>query len=265
MAGGGVETPRQAADRARAELASLIDRQMSPLGLPALDALAPARGGRVLDVGCGAGETLMQLAYWVGSLGQVVGVDVGPRVLAVARARTARLSHVTVVRRDASKLTTSTGCFDAIYSRFGIMFFRSPVRAFTGLRRLLRPDGRIGFVCWRPWRENELDRLPVEAAGLTAMVDETPFSFDRPDVIGGVLRSAGFTDVVVEPFDADVSSGGVDAMLEVALRVGALGSILRRMPVPGAESNVRAALAEREREGRVGLRAATWIVTATNR
>ena len=80
-----LSTSQDLGDQARAELADLIDLQMSPLGLAAIDALAPAEGQTVLDIGCGAGQTILQLMDRVGPAGRVIGVDLAPRVLAVAR------------------------------------------------------------------------------------------------------------------------------------------------------------------------------------
>jgi SAM-dependent methyltransferase len=255
---------RNLGDEARAEQAPLIDLQMSPLGLAAMDALAPAHGQTVLDVGCGAGETLVQLAERVGETGRVVGVDVGPRVLEIARSKTAHLPHVTVLRDDAANLALPEDSFDGIYSRFGIMFFADPVAAFLNLRRMLRCQGRIGFVCWRSIEENELDAFPVQAAGLSIGSETAPFSFQKADTIHGLLRSAGFHQIDIDAHDAAVSSGGIDEMLTVITRVGALGMVLRETPalLPHVEPRVRAALAAREVEGKVSLGTATWIVTA---
>ncbi|GAA0305711.1 hypothetical protein GCM10009087_14520 [Sphingomonas oligophenolica] len=113
-------------------------------------------------------------------------------------------------------------------------------------------------------RENELDFGPVEAAGLGAMVDSTPFSFESADTIDQLLRAAGFHDITITANDSRVSSGDADAMVKVVTRVGALGKILREAPalLPEAEPLVRAALSAREQGGKVSLRAATWIVTA---
>jgi SAM-dependent methyltransferase len=252
-------------DEARAELAELIDLQMSPLGLAAIDALAPERGQAVLDVGCGAGETILQLAERVGNTGRVVGVDVAPRVLDVARNRTDHLRQVTLLQEDAANLALPNGSFDGIYSRFGIMFFADPSRAFSNMRRMLKRHGKIGFVCWRSFDENELDFFPVQAAGLSLDADTAPFSFDNSDTIKNVLRSAGFDRIAVEPHDTSVSSGSTEAMLQVLTRVGALGMILRGTPalLPHVKPQVLAALAAREADGKVSLRSATWIVTAT--
>lgn len=252
-------------DEARAELAELIDRQMSPLGLAAMDALVPRPGHTVLDVGCGAGQTVMQLADRVGTHGRVIGVDIGQRVLAVARVRTANLSQVTLLQEDAAALDLPEGSVDGIYSRFGMMFFDDPVAALSNMRRMLKRGGRIGFVCWRSIQENELDFVPLNAANLAIPIDDAPFSFERSDTIEALLESSGFGDVTIEAVDKTVSSGGIEAMLNVLTRVGALGKILRNNPVLLSEAlpRVTAALADHEREGQVGLKAATWIVTAT--
>lgn len=114
-------------------------------------------------------------------------------------------------------------------------------------------------------QENDLDFVPVEAAGLATSIDSTPFSFEAADTIHCILHAAGFNQIVITAHDADVSSGGIEAMLKVVTRVGALGKVLRENPtlLSEAEPLVRAALSARERNGKVSLGAATWIVTAT--
>jgi SAM-dependent methyltransferase len=252
-------------DQARAELANLIDLQMSPLGTAAMNALAPAHGHIVLDVGCGAGETILQLMDRVGRTGRVIGVDWAPHVLAVARSRTSHLPQVTLLEEDAASLALPDKSIDVIFSRFGTMFFADPIMAFANLRRMLKSGGRIGFVCWRSMEENELDFFPLEAARLAAAIDDTPFSFEDAGRIDRILRSAGFDLIEIRAFDAQVSSGDAETMLKVVTRVGALGKILREAPalLPEAEPRVRIALSKRERDGKVSLGAATWIVTAT--
>jgi hypothetical protein len=152
-----------------------------------------------------------------------------------------------------------------MYSRFGMMFFNDPVAALSNMRRMLKRGGRIGFVCWRSIQENELDFVPLKAANLAIPIDDAPFSFERSDTIEALLESSGFGDISIEAVDKPVSSGGIEAMLDVLTRVGALGKILRNNPVLLSEAlpRVAAALADRERDGQVSLNAATWIVTAT--
>jgi SAM-dependent methyltransferase len=248
--------------------ADLIDRQLSPLGLAAMERLTLAPGAVVLDIGCGTGQTLLQLSDRVGPGGQVIGVDLAPLLLDVARQRSALLPQVHLIEADAQILPLPDASADAAFSRFGVMGFRDPEAAFSNLRRILRPGGALAFVCWRALTENELDHFPLAAAGLDAPVDQTPFSFADPDTIRCILTAAGFTQIAIAPHDEDVSSGGLDAMLQVLQNVGPLGRILREAPhlralaAPRLRATLSARLAGRGDPATVHLRASVWIVTA---
>ena len=78
--------------KAWAEAYERIDLQLSPLGLRAIEALGVGAGEIVLDIGCGAGQTLLQLAERVGTEGQVIGIDVAPLLLEIAKRRTEPIS-----------------------------------------------------------------------------------------------------------------------------------------------------------------------------
>jgi SAM-dependent methyltransferase len=256
----------------RAELAAqawldvvgLLDLQLSPLGLRAMDALAPRTGDVVVDVGCGAGQSVLQLAERVGAGGRVIGVDIAPRLLDMARLRAEGLAQVRFLDADAQRLDLPGRSVDAIFSRFGVMAFANPLAAFANFRRILKPSGSLAFVCWRALEANELDLLPLRATGLEAMADPTPFSFADADFLRTTLQKAGFEEVRVQADDRSVSSGTIEDMAKVLLRVGPLGRILREDPDLRAEAEplLLAALKNREEQGRVALRAATWIVTA---
>ena len=252
------------ADRARAEIADLADLQLSPLGLRAIEALSPQIGEAVLDVGCGAGQSVLQLADRVGPGGRVTGVDIGRLVLEVARRRAAGRGQVDFIECDALKLALPDCSIDRVFSRFGVMFFQDPVAAFSNFLRMMRPSGRMAFVCWRSLDENELDLFPLRAAGLEGWLDPTPFSFADSGFIRTTLQTAGFRQVTIEAHDDMVSSGDLDAMIAVLLRVGALGRIIRENPGmrAAAETRVRTALAQQGNQAAVALKAATWVVTA---
>ena len=255
---------RDLAAKAWAEVADLLDLQLSPLGLRGIKALSPCAGETILDVGCGAGQTVLQLADRVGPGGRVTGVDIAPLLLDVARRRAAGRGNVDFIACDAQRLALADHSFDGVFSRFGVMALRDPVAAFSNFRRMMKPAGRLAFVCWRSLAENELDLLALRAAGLEERLDPTPFSFADPDTIRTTLQTAGFSKVKIDAHDEMVSSGNLDSMIAVLLRVGPLGKILRENPElrAPAESRVRAALAERGAQARVALRAAIWVVSA---
>lgn len=257
-------TSRALAADAWAEACELIDLQLSPLGLRAIERLDLRGGEVVLDVGCGAGQTLLQLADRVGSEGQVIGVDIAPQLLEIARSRSAPLGRVRLIQADAQSLDLPTASVDAVFSRFGVMAFGDPGSAFANFHRMLRPSGRLGFTCWRSLEENPLDYLPLSAAGLEGMVNDEPFSFADPDHVSAILRAAGFGGIAIHAHEEAVSSGDLDAMIWMLLKVGPLGRIIRENPeLRGpAEHRVRGALEARGDRSQVSLQASIWIVTA---
>jgi SAM-dependent methyltransferase len=250
--------------KAWAEVYELIDLQLSPLGLRAIEALSLGSGDTVLDIGCGAGQTLLQLAERVGTEGQVIGVDVAPLLLEIAGRRTEPLSQVRLIQADAQNLDLQSESMDAVFSRFGVMSFDDPVAAFSNFRRLLKPSGTLAFSCWRSLHENELDHLPLSAAGIQSTVDESPFSFAAPEHVSRTLEAAGFREIIIQSHDEKVSSGDLDATTCVLLRVGPLGKIVRENPALQAiaEPRLRQALAALGDPSRVQLLASIWIVTA---
>lgn len=250
--------------RAWAEAYELIDLQLSPLGLPAIEALALRPGDTVVDIGCGAGETLLQLAERVEACGKVIGVDVAPMLLDTARQRSQRLSQVSLIQADAAFVDIPSASADAVFSRFGVMAFDDAIAAFTNFHRMLSPSGRLAFTCWRSLQENELDHFPLLAAGVGATADDRPFSLADPDYIRCTLEASGFSEITIKPHDEDVSSGDINAMASVLLTVGPLGKLVRETPAlrATAEPRVREALTALGNPAMVQLRASVWIVSA---
>lgn len=251
-----------------------LDRQIGPLGERAMAALAPEVGERAIDIGCGCGQTTMALAARVGPRGSVLGVDISHPMLEVARRRVAAagLAQVTLSEADAQTHAFAAGAFDAVFSRFGVMFFSDPAAAFANIRKALRPGGRLGFVCWRPFADNPWMMVPLTAAlqHLPPIPPPTdpfapgPFALADADRLRGFLSSAGFADIRIEPFDAMIGAPDLDQAVEVALKVGPLGALLRDQPdkadlVVGA---IRQALAAYIAAEGVRLPSATWIVRA---
>jgi SAM-dependent methyltransferase len=253
------------------EVRELLELQLAPLGRPALAALAPRPGESVLDIGCGGGETALDLARSVGPDGTVVGIDLSAAVLAFARRAAEGCERVKFVQADAQVFPFEPTSFDAAFSRFGVMFFADPTAAFVNIRRSLQPNGRLAFVCWRTLEENPLDILPLRAASVHLPPQPAhdpdapgPFAFANADRVRNILENAGFREIDIVAHDEQVGSGDLDAMLAVCSRVGALGKILRENLELRAAAlpAVRSALAAHDGPDGVRLNAATWIVTA---
>jgi hypothetical protein len=151
-----------------------------------------------------------------------------------------------------------------VFSRFGVMFFDDPVAAFGNFRRILRPSGTLAFSCWRSLQDNEIDYLPLAAAGVQSTVDEAPFSFADPERIRRTLEAAGLSQIKIERYDEKVSCGDLDATTRVLLKVGPLGKIVRENPAlrVTAEPRLRKALAALGDSSKVELGASVWIVSA---
>src|SRR3954453_14228225 len=142
-----------------AKIREPLERQLAPLGRRALAALAPQPGESVLDIGCGGGDTALELARAVAPDGTVLGVDLSAAVLAFAQRAAKGCERVRFVEADAQLFPFEPASFDAAFSRFGVMFFADQIAAFVNIRRSLKPNGRLAFVCWRALEENALDLI----------------------------------------------------------------------------------------------------------
>jgi SAM-dependent methyltransferase len=264
-----------AAGKTWAQYQESLDRQIEPLGLEAMRILAPMPGQRILDVGCGCGQSSMELAVRVGASGSVLGVDLSVPMLEVAHRRLIAdpLGGLEFRQADAQSADLGAAVFDAIYSRFGVMFFSDPVAAFLNIRRSLKRGGRMVFVCWRPLQDNPWMQIPFQAAlpflpppAPSDPAAPGPFAFADPDRVRAILASAGFHSVSTLPFDALIGGGDLDQTLALTMRLGPLGTALREHPERKGrvEAAVRNALSAHATARGVLMPGAVWIVIAHN-
>jgi len=252
-----------------------MEPQLAPLGLAAVEAAAPKPGERVIDIGCGTGTTSLRIADMVGDRGYVLGVDVSEPLVEAARRNAVRRPNVQFLLGDASQHRLEGG-FDLLFSRFGVMFFADPAAAFRHLRAALKPGGRLAFVCWRPFKENEWAFLPFMAAVPHLPPIERPspnapgpFALGDDQRVKTILGEAGFKDIAVKPLDRTMDPGStVDSAASFASDTGPISRVLNDASPEqrqAAIASIRHLFEHRAAEGKsLALAAACWIVTARN-
>ena len=246
-------------------------------GALAIGALGLEPGRRVLDIGCGTGSTTRALAAIVAPGGDALGVDISQAMVEIARAQASETSSGTA-RFEVADVQVDDlhgERFDAAFSRFGVMFFADPAVAFTRVRELLEPGGRLAFASWQDLFLNEWMFVPGAAVvGVTGELppmpapgEPGPFSLSGVDRIEALLSAAGFEDIVVEPRSeiVELPSSEVESIVEMSRSVGPVREALR-----GADEALTAQLLEAVRnaleakvtDGVLQLSAAAHIVTA---
>lgn len=264
---------KTAGGQAWVEHEALMDRLNRPVGDRVADRAAARPGARVLDIGCGAGATTLDMARRLGPTGTCVGVDVSDALLELGRqrAREAGVANAEFLTADAQTHDFGDGTFDAAISRYGVMFFADPDAAFENLRRALRPESVLAFACWRAPADNPLTQVPLEAAApflaepLRAPTEGPGrFAFADPERVRGILQRSGWREIDIAPLDVPTPLS-LDEMLTLSLKLGLLGALLPTLDEV-TRGRIEHAVAERFAQhavdGRIALSAACWLVTA---
>jgi len=257
----------------------LVSGGLGAHGEEALRIHPPAAGERVLDIGCGFGETTLRIADLVGPEGSVLGFDAAPRFIELARAEAeaAGAANVDFAVGDL-QVTEFERSFDYAFSRMGTMFFANPVPALRNVRRALVPGGRLCMVVWRRKLENEwVSRAEAVVERFVEEPEESdeptcgpgPFSMGDADVTSQILLGAGFEEISLRRCDIPLQTGrDLDEAVEFAMALGPAGEVIRLAGEeaerirPEIAAALREALAGFERPDGVWAPASTWIVSA---
>jgi ubiquinone/menaquinone biosynthesis C-methylase UbiE len=248
-----------------------------------MDSLRLIPGMRILDVGCGCGNQTLDLAARLDTSSLVTGIDISEPMLALAGdlkdANTDSLgADVEFLLGDASESLFPDEQFDAIYSRFGVMFFADPTSAFASLRVALKPGGQLAFVCWQEPALNPFFTAPLQAA-LTVLPPQAPATPDAPGPFGladkarvsTILDRAGFQSITVTPLALKLSVGDAqsfDEIFEELVQIGPAAALIAESDATlkaHARSAVYARLKDFYAPGSgVAFDANFWLVTAYN-
>ena len=275
--GGGAEFWNSPATRPWAEQHERQDRGLAGLAEVALNLAAPQPGERVLDIGCGAGTTVLALAARVGPSGHVLGADISQQSIARARERIAAagLRQAEAICADAASHQFGPGSFDLVFSRLGVMFFDDPTAAFANVHRAMKAAGRLALAVFRPAGENPWPNAPL--AAVRHLLPPTPppgpdepgmFSWSDPSRVQRILTGAGFREVSLTPVDLDyqlAGAGGAAEAAEFALLFGPLTRILPGLPKEqrqAVQSALEGFFQDRVTPQGVALPAAWWVVRA---
>ena len=248
-------------------------------GEEALRLFPPGAGSRVLDIGCGFGDTTQRVAELAGPDGSAVGVDAAPRFIEAARqeAAEAGLGRVSFAVADVQSDALG-GPYDMAFSRFGTMFFANPVVALRNVREALRPGARLVMVVWRRRIDNDwLYRGQTIVESIVTRPEEYdeptcgpgPFSMADADTTTEVLVHAGYSAIELHRRDLPIVIGtDIDQAIEIIMSLGPGGEILRLAGDRAAHlhdkvrDGLRAGLAEFQTPDGITAPASTWIVSA---
>jgi SAM-dependent methyltransferase len=239
-----------------------------------LGAAAIGSSERVLDVGCGTGQTTL-LAARRAANGRVIGIDLSAAMLERARASAAAqgLAHVEFIQGDAQVHPLRSDGYDVAISRSGMSLFADPVAAFANLARALHPGGRLAFT--GPGPPNPGSDLARATAAVRPLLrrpspaQQGMGSLTDPERIRAVLAAAGFVEVTTTPVDCAVVLGRDAADAAEFLFAtgpyrynldGVAGEVVAR-----ARADVEWALRAHETPEGVRLRRVDWLVTAMRR
>jgi ubiquinone/menaquinone biosynthesis C-methylase UbiE len=237
-------------------------------------------GDNVLDVGCGFGDTAIQLARRVGPDGSVVGLDCCDPFLDIARqdAAASGLSNVSFINGDAQSHQFEPD-YDFVFSRFGTMFFENPVWGLKNMRTATKPGGLMTMIVWRtaddnPWlamaKQVVLDFLPPPGDDARTC-GPGPFSMAGQETVTGMLKSAGYVEPEFKRVDAPVLVGRtVEDSIDFQLALGPAGEVFREAGdlAEQRREEIEAALSEAispylTDEGIV-MDSSSWVITARN-
>lgn len=253
----------------------LLDAILQPFEDRLVDAVRAGPAQRVLDVGCGTGATTLAVARLLaGAQGSCIGVDISQPMIAAARARAQQEGvPASFICADAQRHAFEPASFDVIISRFGVMFFDSPVQAFANLRHAARGGAALRALAWRSPAENPFMTTAERAAApllpnMPARQPDAPgqFAFADPHRVCSILEESGWSGIDIQPVDVACTMPEKD-LRGYFTRLGPLGLMLQEQAADERTrarviDTVRAAFDPYVHGSEVRFTAACWMIGA---
>jgi ubiquinone/menaquinone biosynthesis C-methylase UbiE len=241
-------------------------------------------GMKVLDIGCGFGDSTVGIAKAVGISGEAIGVDCAERFITAAK-QDAAATGVGNAKFFAADVAVDNldGPYDEAFSRFGTMFFNLPGLAMKNIRQTLKPGGKFTQVVWRKRQDNawlhDAEKCVKEIVPVISH-DETdavhcgpgPFSMAGPDMVSEMLQIVGYEGITFERFDADIMIGrDIDEAVDFTMAYGPAGEIIRLAGEVGEQRKPQVRRALRKvlsvhirDDSSVWAPSSSWIISAYN-
>ncbi len=192
------------------------------------------KNDKVLDIGCGGGETSFQASKFVGNNGWVTGADISETLLDFAKSKFLDSNNLDFKICDVQNYKFESNSFDKVISRFGVMFFENPVEAFNNIKLSMKTNGSLNFVCWSNMKENDFFYEGLEMIAKYAKQnlppitkDPGPFAFSEKEYIEKILKNTGFREIKIDNVHTKISTkDSVEKDLEMMLSMGSRARIL---------------------------------------
>jgi len=254
------------------DLQETLDGMFAPFEDLLVEAVTAHAASHVLDVGCGTGSTTIAAARMLGAAGRAVGIDISEPMISVARERAVRAgAAASFACADAQDHAFSPASFDFIISRFGVMFFDDPPRAFANLRRACSDGAGLFCIAWRSPGENPFMTAAERAVGsmlpgLPAREPNVPgqFGFADETRVRRILEEGGWRDIGIRPLDAECKLPHRE-LERYMTRLGPVGSRMADLDEPVRArivGKMRAAFDAYVHGTEVRYTAACWVITA---
>ena len=188
----------------------------------------------ILDIGCGAGQTSYTAKKKVGINGSITAVDISTPLLNLFKKKYKNIKNLSCLKKDIQKTRFKENKFDHVISRFGVMFFEYPLRAFTHTNQALKKDGSFTFVCWRNFRYNQFFTIPAYSVKKKTKIcipdfnkAPGPFSLKDKAYIKTLLKQSGFRKIIIDNIITKLKISKIKTEIDIMMNIGVGASMIR--------------------------------------